>query len=179
MTNNITVTKRERRAQKLADLVAERKAFETELAAKRAAIEAEAEAEKKALDEAFQRAGRARTAAVEELYEVFGIDEDVVVSTTKGGTERRTRKDRDETKRAARLVEAVVALVAEHGLPVEAEAEAAETAAEAGIELPREAVLETVGEATDDTDPEDAEGDGEDIEEDAEDPHERGFRPFG
>lgn len=38
MTNNITVTKRERRAQKLADLVAERKAFETELAAKRAAL---------------------------------------------------------------------------------------------------------------------------------------------
>lgn len=170
MTNNITVTKRERRAQQLADLVAERQAFEAELAVKKRAIEAEEKADEKAVDDALKYASRARCAAVEELYEVLGIEEDFTVSTLKDGTVRRTRRDRDETQRAARLVEAVVALVSSRD-------DAAEPA-EAGIELPREAVLELPREATDDTDPEDAEGDGEDIEEDAEDPHERGFRPF-
>lgn len=170
MTDNMTMTRRQRRAQQLADLVAERQAFEAELAAKKRAIEAEEKADEKAVVDAQKYASRARCAAVEELYEVLGIAADVTETTLKDGTVRRTRRDRDETQRAARLVEAVVALVASR--------DEGDEPAEAGIELPREAVLETVGEATDDTDPVDAEGDGEDIEEDAEDLHERGFRPF-
>lgn len=166
-----TMSRRQWRAQQLADLVAQRKAMEAELAAKKRAIEAEEKADEKAVDEALKYASRARCAAVEELYGLLDIDEDVTVTTTKDGTVRRTRRDRDETQRAARLVEAVVALVASR--------DEGDEPAEAGIELPREAVLETVGEATDDTDPEDADGDSEDIEEDAEDPHERGYRPFG
>lgn len=166
-----TMSRRQRRAQQLADLVAERQAFEAELAAKKRAIEAEEKADEKAVVDAQKYASRARCAAVEELYELLGIAADVTETTLKDGTVRRTRRDRDETKRAARLVEAVVALVSSRD-------DAAEPV-EAGIELPREAVLETVGEATDDTDPEDAEGDGEGTEEEAEDPHERGYQSFG
>lgn len=154
-----TMSKRQRRAQQLADLVAERQAFEAGLAARKRAIEAEEKADEKAVDEALKYASRARCAAVEELYALLDIEEDFTVSTLKDGTVRRTRRDRDETQRAARLVEAVVALVSSRD-------DAAEPA-EAGIELPREAVLETVGEAADDADPEDAE-----------DPHERGYQPF-
>jgi len=166
-----TMSKRQRRAQQLADLVAERKVFEDELAARKRAIEAEEKADEKAVDEALKHAGRARCAAVEELYALLDIEEDFTVSTLKDGTVRRTRRDRDETKRAARLVEAVVALVSSRD-------DAAEPV-EAGIELPREAVVETVGEVTDATDPEDADGDSEDSEEEVEDPHERGYQPFG
>lgn len=163
MTMNTTMTKRERRAQRLADLVAERQAFEAELAARKAAIEAEELADKKALKDALKYAAEARVGAVEELYELFGIEEEVTETVTKDGVVRRMRKDRDETKRTARLVERVVALVAEHGLPVEAPAEAAAETAESVAE----AGIEDVSEETDHED--------DDESEEREDPHERGF----
>ena len=159
MTDNMTMTRRERRVQRLADLVAERKAFEAELAAKKAAIEAEERADAKAVKDAFKYAGEARCAAVEELYELFGITEEVTERMTKNGTVRRVRKDRGEAKRAARLVEAVVALKARGA------------ASEASLEQAEEPVLED-GETV-------AYGAIHEGDEEREDAHERGFSVYG
>lgn len=149
MTDNMTMTRRERRVQRLADLVAERKAFEAELAAKKAAIEAEERADAKAVKDALKYAGEARCAAVEEVTERM----------TKDGTVRRVRKDRGEAKRAARLVEAVVALKARGA------------ASEAGIEQAEEPVLED-GETV-------AYGAIHEGDEEREEAHERGFSVYG
>lgn len=159
MTDNMTMTRRERRVQRLADLVAERKAFEAELAAKKAAIEAEERADAKAVKDALKYAGEARCAAMEELYELFGIDEEVTEKTAKDGTVRRVRKDRDEVKRAARLVEAVVALKARGA------------ANEASLERAEEPILED-GETV-------ADGDVHEEDDEPEDAHERGFSVYG
>ncbi|MGD8216259.1 hypothetical protein [Aestuariimicrobium sp. Y1814] len=161
MTDNMTMTRRERRVQRLADLVAERKAFEAELVAKKAAIEAEERADAKAVKDALKYAGEARCAAVEELYELFGITEEVTERMTKDGTVRRVRKDRGEAKRAARLVEAVVAL--------KARAAASEAASEA-----EEPVLEDGETVADGGVHED-----DDEPEEREDTHERGFSVYG
>lgn len=162
MTENTTMTRREQRVQRLADLVAERKAFEAELAAKQAAIEAEERAAAKAVQDALKHAGEARCAAMEELYELFGIDEEVTEKTAKDGTVRRVRKDRDEVKRAARLVEAVVALKARGA------------ASEASLEQAEEPVLEDGETVADGGVHED-----DDEPEEREDAHERGFSVYG
>lgn len=99
-TRPTSLTTRQRRAQRLADLVAAQRA-----------IEAEEAAADKAAEEALKRAGLARSRAVEELYDLLGINEETTTRARKDGTSRVVRTDRDETRRAARLVEAVVALV--------------------------------------------------------------------
>lgn len=95
-----TKTKSRHRAERIAELIEEQEALRAE----------EAEHDK-VVAEAIKRAGHARCAAVEELYEVLGIAEQTTQRTAKDGTVTTVRSDRDETKRAALLVEAVLALV--------------------------------------------------------------------
>lgn len=97
-----TMTKRQRRAQQLAELVKAQHA-----------LEAEEAAHDKAIEEAVRRAATARCAAVEELYELLGIEEVTTERRTKAGQVQQVRSDRDETRRARSLVDTVVAAVAE------------------------------------------------------------------
>lgn len=84
----------QRRAEQIAQLMAEQQAYETNVknAAKVAAF--------------------ARCDAVEQLYDVLGVGpEPKTQRRQKDGTVVEVTTDKDETKRAARLVEAVMALV--------------------------------------------------------------------
>lgn len=94
------LTAAQRRGQKLKDLAAQQKAIEAEEAAYEATIKA-----------AMGKAAGARVRAVEELYDLLDIAPVVTVRRRPDGTEQTLATDRDETKRAAQLVEAVAALV--------------------------------------------------------------------
>lgn len=92
-------TKAQRRAEQIAALVAEQQAYEMNVknAAKVAAF--------------------ARCDAVEQLYDALGVaPEPKTQRRQKDGTVVDVATDKDETKRAARLVEAVMALVEDRGL---------------------------------------------------------------
>lgn len=92
-------TKVQRRAEQIAALVAEQQAYEANVknAAKVAAF--------------------ARCDAVEQLYDVLDVaPEPRTQRRQKDGTVVDVATDKDETKRAARLVEAVMALVEDRGL---------------------------------------------------------------
>lgn len=86
--------------------------WQAEIARREAEIAAAEREEGRRTDEALRRAGRARVAAVEILYELLGIDEQTTTRTRKDGTVQTVRVDRDETERAECLVAAVQALVA-------------------------------------------------------------------
>lgn len=79
------------------------------------AIEAEEAADEKAVDEALKKAARSRCWAVEELYELLDIKPLTTTRRLPDGTEQQLSIDRDEKKRAAALVDAVVELLAQHG----------------------------------------------------------------
>lgn len=95
----MAMTKAQRRIEKMASLAAEQAEYE-----KRVKI-------------ATKRAAFARCEAVEQLYEMFDIEEEPGTQrvTKRDGVERAIEVacDRDESKRAARLVAAVEALVIE------------------------------------------------------------------
>jgi hypothetical protein len=93
-------TKAQRRAEQIAALVAEQQAYEMNVknAAKVAAF--------------------ARCDAVEQLYDALGVaPEPKTQRRQKDGTVVDVATDRDETKRAGRLVEAVMALVEDRRAP--------------------------------------------------------------
>lgn len=150
-TRPTTLTRRQRRAQRLADLVAAQRA-----------IEAEEAAADRAAQEALKRAGLARSRAVEELYDLLGIDEETTTRTRKDGTSRTVRTDRDETRRAARLVEAVVAMVDRAGGMTEQPSRGLVEEPSAGIQMATEVA---------------SEDDEQEVDESYVDPHERGFEP--
>lgn len=93
-------TKRQRRATELAELVR----LQGEL-------EAEETAHEKAVRKAVETAGYARAAAVDELYELLGIEPEKTSRKRADGSTVTVHPDRDETRRARRLVEAVQALL--------------------------------------------------------------------
>lgn len=95
MNTDIKKTKRELRAQQIAALVAEQ------------------EAEDKAVKESMKLASFARCDAVQQLYQLLGIaPENPRKRQGQDGVIHEVAQDRDETKRAARLVAEVASLVA-------------------------------------------------------------------
>lgn len=116
-------TKTEALAQRLAEQQARHEAEEAELRAKHeeelAAIRAEQAVYERAVDEAMKSAARVRVAYVEDLYERFGIEPEPRVERrnkktgepmkTKAGEPVMVALDKDETRRIARLAEAVEA----------------------------------------------------------------------
>ncbi|MGO1629511.1 MAG: hypothetical protein ACTHX2_11905 [Microbacterium sp.] len=83
----------QRRAEKIAALMAEQQAYEAQV------------------KEAVKSAAFARCDAVEQLYDVIGVGpEPKTQRRQKDGKHIDVTTDKDETKRAARLVEAVMAL---------------------------------------------------------------------
>lgn len=85
--------------------------WQAEIARREAEIAAAEREEERRVGEALRRAGRARVAAVETLYEMLAIGEETTTRTRADGTVQTVRADRDETERAERLVAAVAALV--------------------------------------------------------------------
>ncbi|MCV7512479.1 hypothetical protein M3D71_010080 [Micrococcus luteus] len=85
--------------------------WQAEIARREAEIVAAERAEARRIDEALRRAGRARVAAVETLYEMLGIDEQTKTRTRRDGSVQTVRADLDEAERAERLVAAVAALL--------------------------------------------------------------------
>lgn len=78
-----------------------------------AALVAEQEAEEREVRGAIKHAAFARCDAVQQLYETLGVaPEKPLVRQSKNGPQE-VSQDRDETKRAARLVAAVGSLMAE------------------------------------------------------------------
>lgn len=95
MNTDFKKTKRELRAQQIAALVAEQ------------------EAEDKAVKESMKHAAFARCDAVQQLYQLLGIaPESPRKRQGQDGVIHEVAQDRDETKRAARLVAAVASLSA-------------------------------------------------------------------
>lgn len=90
----------QRRAEKIAALMAEQQAYEVQV------------------KEAVKSAAFARCDAVEQLYDVLGVaPEPKTQRRQKDGTVVDVATDKDETKRAARLVEAVMALIEDRQVP--------------------------------------------------------------
>jgi hypothetical protein len=78
-----------------------------------AKLQAEQEAYDRSVKEAVRVAAFARCAAVEELYEMFGVKpESPSIREGKNGPVQ-VASDKDETKRSIHLVEAIARLVAE------------------------------------------------------------------
>ena len=78
-----------------------------------AKLQAEQEAYDRSVKEAVRVAAFARCAAVEELYEMFGVKpESPSIREGKNGPVQ-VASDKDETKRSVHLVEAIARLVAE------------------------------------------------------------------
>lgn len=95
MISDTRKTKRELRAQQIAALVAEQ------------------EAEDKAVKDSMKLAAFARCDAVQQLYQLLGIaPEPSRKRHGQDGAVHEVAQDRDETKRAARLVAEVASLVA-------------------------------------------------------------------
>ncbi|QCP08419.1 hypothetical protein FDF08_10905 [Micrococcus luteus] len=103
--------------------------WQAEIARREAEIAAAEREEDRRTDEALRRAGRARVAAVEILYELLGVDEQTTTRTRRDGSIQTVRVDRDETERAERLVDAVRALLAHCDGLRSAPAESAPTSA--------------------------------------------------
>lgn len=101
------------------------------LAAQQAQLEAEQAAHEQRIEVAVQEAARARCAAVEDLYELLGV-EPVTRTRKRGGRLREVNDDPGEVKRARALVDAVVELLGRvQDLPVVADAPVAAPAQEA------------------------------------------------
>lgn len=95
-----TKTNVQRRAEKIAALMAEQQTYEAQV------------------KEAVKSSAFARCDAVEQLYDVLGVGpEPKTRRRQKDGTVVEVTADKDETKRAARLVEAVMALVEDRQAP--------------------------------------------------------------
>ncbi|WP_422114726.1 hypothetical protein [Brachybacterium sp. UNK5269] len=96
----MAITKAQRRIEQMAALAAEQREYEKRVKA------------------ATKRAAFARCEAVEQLYELLGVSEEpttprvVVRDGTRSTTE--VSSDRDESKRAARLVAAVDEVLVDH-----------------------------------------------------------------
>lgn len=78
-----------------------------------AKLQAEQEAYDLSVKEAVRGAAVARCAAVEELYEMLGVEHEKPMTRTGKNGPVQVSTDKDETKRSVRLVEAVARLVAE------------------------------------------------------------------
>jgi len=74
-----------------------------------ARLQAEQAEHDRKIEAAVKTAAYARCAAVEELYELFGIEPEQRSRSSKNGTIH-VSTDRDEAKRTARLVDAVARL---------------------------------------------------------------------
>lgn len=85
--------------------------WQAEIARREAEIAAAEREEARRIDEALRRAGRARVAVVETLYEMLSIPEQTTTRTRKDGTVQTVRTDRDEAERTERLVASVAALL--------------------------------------------------------------------
>lgn len=79
----------------------------TELEAERQKLEAEAKAFDKTVEKAYKTAGKARTGAVEQLYDLLGIEAETTARRNSDGSTTHVQTDKSEEQRAERLVEAV------------------------------------------------------------------------
>ena len=102
-------TKAEQHAKRLAELTAKKLELEAE-EERLAAAEAEGG---KAVERAVKNAAHARCAAVEQLYEGFGIEEQLTQRKKRDGSYTSVRSDANEVKRAALLVDAIRQAMAE------------------------------------------------------------------
>lgn len=79
-----------------------------------AKLQAEQEAYDRGVKEAIRVAAPARCAAVEELYEMLGVEQEKPMTRSGKNGPVQVSTDKGEAKRSMRLVEAVAQLVAEH-----------------------------------------------------------------
>lgn len=136
--------------------------WQAEIARREAEIAAVEREEARRIDQALRRAGRARVAAVETLYELLSIDEEITTRTRADGTVQTVRQDRDESERAERLVRAVEALLDGHGGTRSA------PAGDTGAIAPLPPAASEQGEVDES---------GDDVDDEPTDPHERGWSP--